>query len=143
MRTTADIRIDPEDAHLLTAYRWQVHKYGRDKWYVSARLATGTLYLHRLIMGCTKGDGLEVDHWDGDGLNNRRSNLRVVTHAVNLRNQRLSIANTSGYTGVSKARKRWIAQTKVKGKKVHLGTFDTPKAAHEARQAFEQSLIAN
>jgi hypothetical protein len=76
----------------------------------------------------------DVDHIDGDGLNNRRNNLRVATSAQNGRNRGAQRNNTSGYKGVGwdKSRQKWTAQIKVNGKQKHLGRFDTPEAAHKA-----------
>lgn len=78
-------------------------------------------------------DGLDVDHIDGDGLNNQRSNLRVVTRRQNLRNQRRKAANaTSQFLGVcwDRSRQRWIAS--IDGR--HIGRFydeDTAARAYD------------
>jgi len=83
-------------------------------------------------------NGFFVDHINGDGLDNRRQNLRVVTHAQNLMNQRRSAANTSGVKGVSWYRKtsRWKAQIAVFGKKMHIGYYLTKE---EAAAAYEEA----
>lgn len=82
-----------------------------------------TIYLHRHLMDAP--DGMDVDHRDGNGLNNRRANLRVATRAENMRNQRLSAANTSGYKGVvwSKAAGKWQAQIKFNKRTRVIGYF--------------------
>jgi hypothetical protein len=93
-----------------------------------------TLYLHREIMGVTDPK-IEVDHRDGNKLDNRRSNLRVVTHAENLQNRKgLDRNNKSGYRGVhwDKRDRKWLAHTRLKGKLYHLGSFDD---VHEAGRA--------
>jgi hypothetical protein len=81
-----------------------------------------TIPLHREIMNAP--DGLEVDHIDGDGLNNRRSNLRLATRAENVRNMRLPSHNTSGHKGVrwKASERRWQAFIKVDGKVKWLGS---------------------
>ena len=88
--------------------------------------------LHRVIMGEPKG--LLVDHRDGDGLNNRRSNLRMATRSQNQHNQKLASHNTSGFKGVrwDKQRGKWQAAIRLNGKRKHLGFFPTPEAAYEA-----------
>ncbi len=88
--------------------------------------------LHRLIAGDQKG--LEVDHIDGDGRNNRRENLRLATRAQNGRNRRVSKRNTSGFKSVYWCRraKKWRASIGLSGKTLYLGSFDTPEAAHAA-----------
>lgn len=101
------------------------------------------MYLHRLIMG--EPEGLEVDHRNGDGLDNRRQNLRVATHAQNLANQRLSAANTSGFKGVSFDRTRpnkpWAAYIKHGGRKLFLGRHETREAAAAAYDAKARELF--
>jgi hypothetical protein len=88
--------------------------------------------MHREIFGAC--DGQLVDHVDGDGLNNRRSNLRIATRAENNRNAAVRKDNTSGFKGVHwhKGDGRWQAQIRVAGKRIRLGAFDTPEAAHAA-----------
>ena len=88
--------------------------------------------LHRFLFN--NPDGLEIDHIDGDGLNNRRSNLRIATVSQNRKNKRLIATNTSGLKGARQHRKggKWIAQIMSDGKKYHIGMFDTKEAAHSA-----------
>jgi hypothetical protein len=76
----------------------------------------------------------QLDHIDGDRVNNRADNLRAVTHAQNQHNAGRRSDNASGFKGVSWQRRglKWAAQIRVKGKKVSLGHFDTPEAAHAA-----------
>jgi hypothetical protein len=83
-----------------------------------------TILLHRLIMGAQPGQ--EVDHIDGDGLNNRKRNLRICTKAQNQRNQRPQKGGTSVYKGVywHKDGKKWRGQIKLNGKTIYLGSFD-------------------
>lgn len=91
-----------------------------------------TVFLHRLIMNPQKG--MEVDHMDGNGLNNSRQNLRICSREENGRNRKLSSLNTSGFHGVcftktEKRRKRWLAVIRAKGKKITLGRFHTKEEA--------------
>lgn len=101
---------------------------------------------HRLIWimvhGCID-DSLSIDHIDGNGLNNRISNLRLVSHKENLKNQRLRSSNTSGVTGVSfvKARGLWEAHIGGgNGKKKSLGHFASKADAIAARKKAEIKL---
>jgi len=77
----------------------------------------------------------EVDHRDGDGLNNRIGNLRLVTRARNQRNQRLSVRNRSGIKGVSwhTPSGKWQAHIWIDGKRKFLGRFKRLKYAAAAR----------
>jgi hypothetical protein len=100
------------------------------------------IFCHRLALylsGVEIAKGLQVDHIDGDGTNNRLSNLRVVTSQGNSRNAKLYSTNTSGVVGVnwsSNARK-WCANIKVDNKNVHLGYYTNKDDAIEARKAAE------
>lgn len=87
---------------------------------------------HRLawlfITGDDPGD-MEIDHINGDGLDNCASNLRLATHQQNLRNQRRKRNNTSGYRGVSLNDGAWQASIKVDGKTVTVGRSKTKEVA--------------
>lgn len=98
-----------------------------------------TISMHREIMGLEHGDPLEVDHVDRDPLNNRRSNLRVVTRWENEGNHDFS-ASSSQKIGVcfdSRLRK-WKAQGSLDGAYVYLGIYETEEAAVLARIRWEQ-----
>ena len=77
-----------------------------------------------------------IDHIDGDGLNNRLSNLRDVEQAVNTKNSRKRLDNRSGVTGVYwiTSRQKWQASVNVNGKFRHLGFFDEIDVAAGVRQ---------
>jgi len=78
-------------------------------------------------------EGLDTDHINGDGLDNRRENIRVSTKSQNQANRRnLQSNNTSGFKGVDFHRGKWRAQIKVDGRKIDLGSFDTPDEASGA-----------
>lgn len=83
-----------------------------------------------------------IDHKDGDTLNNRALNLRPATHNQNMHNSKIPASNTSGYKGVSwhKTNKKWAANIKVNGRKIHVGYFLTPEAAFEARNSAADTL---
>ena len=77
---------------------------------------------------------LEVDHINGDGLDNRRSNLRLCTRRQNSMNQKKQKNCTSKYKGVSwsKRRKKWAAAITLYGKYKSLGFFDDEEEAAQA-----------
>ena len=85
--------------------------------------------------------GEQVDHIDGDSLNNRRSNLRLATRGQNCCNTRMSSRNTSGYKGVSwsTTANKWLAAIVYQKQHYTLGYFTSPIEAHEAykRKAVE------
>lgn len=97
------------------------------------------VYLHRVVLGLTPGDGRQADHIDGDRLNCRRGNMRVVSHAENGQNVP-SGGGTSRYRGVSwQARGtggKWQAKSQLDGRQKHVGYFDDEEDAAAAVTAF-------
>ena len=87
--------------------------------------------LHRFLLGVIDDLQVEVDHKDGDGLNNKRTNLRVCTRAQNQQNQGRLIRNVSGFPNVHWETKagKWRVKMRVDGKYRHLGYFDNIKDA--------------
>jgi hypothetical protein len=88
----------------------------------------------RLILDAP--DGMQVDHKNGDPLDNRRENLRLATQADNQHNRAKFKTNKSGYKGVDFHCKKWRAQIKVDNVKIYLGTFET---AEEAACAYDDA----
>lgn len=94
--------------------------------------------LHRLIMERILDRVLDrreiVDHANGDGLDNRRENLRLCTKALNAVNSKRRSDNESGYKGVCfhPSSKLWRAYIRAEGKQHSLGYYHTPEEAHEA-----------
>lgn len=91
---------------------------------------------HRLIWLMVHGElpKHQIDHIDGVRHNNRLDNLRLATNGENMRNRGRTRANTSGFKGVTfhKAAGKWMAQIMTNYKRVCLGLFPTPEAAHAA-----------
>jgi hypothetical protein len=90
--------------------------------------------MHRMILGLMPGDGKIVDHINGNGLDNRRANLRICSHTENVRNaKKTTIRYTSKYRGVhfdkGYGKKKWRAGIRVDGKLICLGRFLTEKEA--------------
>lgn len=90
-----------------------------------------SVYMHRKIM--KPSAGMEVDHKDHNGLNNRRGNLRVCTRSQNQMNTRILTNNKSGLKGAywCQTRGRWLSAINLNGKGKFLGYFDTKEEAHE------------
>jgi hypothetical protein len=127
--------IDADDVPLVEGYNWRAW-VGRNAVYAIRADYSGqkqrTVYLHRVIIG--EPGGMQVDHIDSDGLNNRRLNLRPATHQQNNHNQRLSSRSTSGIKGVhwNKRDRIWHACIALNGKTRHLGSYSTKEAARAA-----------
>lgn len=84
-----------------------------------------------------------IDHINGDGLDNRLCNLREVTQQQNIHNHRKPPShNTTGFLGVSyyKAGRKFSAHINLDGKKIHLGYFDDPEAAHQKYLTAKRTL---
>lgn len=95
-----------------------------------------TQKMHRFILGVTDPK-TEVDHWDGDGLNNQRYNLRVATRSQNMSNTKKRNNNSSQYKGVSwhKDRKQWQAYISLNKKTTYLGLHSSEELAALAYDA--------
>jgi hypothetical protein len=138
--------IDEEDLPLLGHYKWQAEQTSMGDFYAvrTGWTPEGTSYriaMHRVIAGAL--DGEEVDHEDGDKLNNTRRNLRRCTHAQNRRNRPTRRDNTSGYKGVHFNPKRvahpWQTSIGTGDAREYLGCYET---AEEAADAYNRAAIA-
>lgn len=133
--------IDETDLRLITK-KMQVGIYKTSGPYALHNIRTENgvrpARFHRLIMeqilGRTLNANESVDHIDGDGLNNRRSNLRLCTHSTNAMNSKQRSDNKSGYKGVCfhKLSGLWRSYIRVNKKQRSLGYYKTPEQAHEA-----------
>lgn len=130
--------VDKEDYEKLSKHKWQAVKStgGRDRFYVTRSITINgkrqAVRMHRSIMNAPQG--MDVDHIDGNVLNNTRKNLRICTHSQNLMNRGVDGNNTSGFKGVSfnKQTNRWRARIKINGSTKHLGYFSTAIEAYKA-----------
>lgn len=88
--------------------------------------------MHRMLIGAPKSS--MVDHVNGNGLDNRRLNLRLATSSENAHNRRINRNNTSGLKGVcfDKSAGKWRAMIRLDGKLRHLGFFMDIEEAHAA-----------
>lgn len=135
--TQGQVAIVDDIDEWVTDLKWFTRKVGC--YMYAYRNSDGEAYaMHRVIMEDILDRPLEkgelVTHVDGNRLNNRRSNLRVVTYAQNGYNKRLSSRNTSGYKGVywHRSANKWAARISKNYKQKHLGLFNTPEEAHRA-----------
>ena len=130
--------VDDCDFDWLSQYNWRACK-DRNTYYArrNVRLDSGkrtTEQMHRAVLGCTRGDGTIIDHKDGDGLNNTRGNIHLVTYSQNNCNRHVDPRGNSGFRGVTAHNGRWQAKIGIDGRTVYLGTFDTKE---EAAAAFD------
>lgn len=118
------VLVDDEDYPLLARFKWFKNTTG----YAFAAVSGHLVLMQRLIMGMSWGS--QVDHKDGNPLNNQKSNLRVCTQSENMMNKSLQKNNTSGVKGVSKTKNgKWTARVTKNHRCYYLGTFDTKMEA--------------
>lgn len=148
--------VDKQDYSELSQWNWQT--FGRpEKSPYSARTVyvlnnkqrSGykliTVFLHRQILRLPVGSELEGDHVNGDPLDNRRSNLRIVSHRENSMNQKRYRTNTSGCSGVTfhKRNGKWNSSITVNYKKLFLGAFQDFESAVMAREQAEDKYYGD
>lgn len=133
--------VDDEDYERLKQYHWRAlvtphSTYANRSVLHGRRRRRGEkscVLMHREIMNCQPGE--EVDHKDGNGLNNQKSNLRKCTSSQNKANRRREKDNRSGYKGVCwhSLSGKWMARVGVNNKSVYLGLYTTAEEAAKAR----------
>ena len=103
----------------------------------------GKLYqIHRIIAelcGLGLKEDLTIDHINGNGIDNRLNNLRVVSLSDQQKNARLRANNTSGFNGVwfDNNRGKWVAAGRSNNERIHIGVFITKEEAIIARKKFD------
>ena len=127
--------VDDEDFERVNQFKWYAQKTTRRTWYAARHTPCisgkrSIVYLHGYILD--PPNGMVIDHINGDGLNNQRGNMRIVTQRQNLQNRHHP--KSSIYVGVywNKKSRKWQAQIQIKGKIKYLGLFDNEIAAAEA-----------
>ena len=130
--------VDLEDLPKLSVNRWFAQKRKNGYYAASNTTIDGKgkkIYMHHVILG-NPVDGKEVDHINGDGLDNRKENLRTCTHRQNIQaSRKRNCKASSKYKGVywETSRKKWRTRiTRSDGKKVFLGYFDSELDAANA-----------
>lgn len=128
--------VDDNDYEWLSQWKWYAHKRSENIYYAARRETRNgkraMVAMHREIIKTP--EGMHTDHMNGNGLDNRRQNLRICTNRENRWNQRKQKQTSSKYKGVSwrKAEEKWRAQIGYDGKRIHLGYFDKEEDAHQA-----------
>ena len=131
--------VDDEDFEILSKFKWYA-SFNSKTFYAMRSFDGTTALMHREILRPEPGQ--IVDHKNGNGLDNRKSNLRVCSHKQNLMNRSKQKNNSSGYKGVAlmRDRNKWYASIKVNGKSISLGVYkekeDAIKAYREASNKF-------
>ena len=135
--------VDDEDFERLNKFKWYAHKI-RHGYYanrgktitINGKRKRKMFYMHRVILDVPKG--FVVDHKNGDPLDNRKSNLRIVTHRQNCQNK-IHVTKSSKYPGVYRnnyGQNKWDAAITINKKIRFLGTFNEER---EAAKAYERA----
>lgn len=124
--------VDDEDYERVSKYKWCAVKTKNFVYAVRSYERHKLIYMHRFILNIS--DNKDTDHRDGDGLNNRRLNIRASTRSQNNCNRRKPRSNTSGYKGVSWNKKadKWKVTIGLHKQSIHLGMFANLKDASQA-----------
>lgn len=137
--------VDSEDYEKLNKWKWHYssHGYARRFQHISwdniNKIQKGTqLFMHRLILNAPKGK--DVDHINGDRLNNQKSNLRICNRSETCQNRGIRRDNKVGIKGVKKSGNKWEAYIKVNQKTKSLGVFidklDASKTYNEGAKKY-------
>jgi hypothetical protein len=122
---TGHLLLDKEDEYLLPL---TINSNG----YAVKRIDGKLEYAHRIIMEAS--DQEIVDHINGNPLDNRKSNLRIVSKSQNNRN-----SSYKGYTKVASG--KYQVKVSYKNKTIYIGTYDTPESASLAYKAVSKILF--
>ncbi len=125
--------VSPEDFEEVSKVKWYFQNTCGGYAARRDRVTNKIMYLHRVILSAERGQ--EVDHVNGDTLDNRRENLRLCSHIENGRNQSKQRRKTSSqFKGVyrNKGRERWQAYINFQGRMRYLGLFKDEVAAARA-----------
>ena len=133
--------IDDDDYNRILKYKWCAH-FERNNWYaVTGKVVNGkrhTIRMHRFIMNALPGE--MMDHINGDGLDNRKNNLRFCNAKQNCWNSKSRKNTSSKYKGVSKRKTtgKYESYISIYGKRKHLGFFENEE---EAAKKYNQQAI--
>ena len=135
--------VDDADYSLVSRFKWYVNPRRRTNYALRfMRKKTGDAtskrgeYLHHLLIG-----HVQVDHRDGNGLNNQRENLRTASGTQNSANRRkMAFPTASKFKGVHLSRKRWRSRVRLSGKFIECGTFGTEEEAARAYDAMARKV---
>lgn len=127
--------VDVEDFERVSLFVWGAYKskggryFSRRSFYMPSRKRS-TVLLHREVLGLVSGDGKTVEFLNGDGLDCRKSNLRIIT----------SLAKRSEFRGVSwsKSKEKWRSEITMKGKRKFLGYHNDEV---DAARAYDKAVL--
>lgn len=126
--------VDDSDYEWLSKWEWTSSGGWPGIRYAIRRENGKKIFMHREILSAP--DGMQVDHINRNGIDNRRCNIRLCNNSQNQANKTRSRSNKSGYKGVIKDGRKWRASLTKDGKKIHIGAYST---AEEAARAYDEA----
>ena len=139
--------LDAEDYAKVCHWKWQQAKSGYARRNVQITLPDGSkkwkiMLLHRVILGVEweSEEGTCVDHINGNRLNNRKCNLRIVSLSKNASNRHIALSS-SGEIGVTEQEGRYMARLRREHESIYLGCYGSAEEARDAITLFESSGI--
>lgn len=128
--------IDAEDLPIVREKTWYAHVRHDHLGFYAVHYPGPKM--HRVLLGVTDRN-IIIDHADGNGLNNRRNNLRIASQAQNAFNRKITVG--TGLRGVKpRSSGRWQANICFHRRNIYLGTFETPEEAHAVYLAAAKKL---
>lgn len=144
MNIPQGVKVDVEDKQRVLLYgKWHIDHKGYVRINKQVNGKQFGVRLHRFILELNDKEKRQVDHINGDKLDNRKSNLRLVTNSQNQMNKRPQRKSKSGQNGVIylENRKRWLARIRRDGRLYHIGYYADLDEAVAARLKAENSLF--
>ncbi len=137
-------QVDDEDYEKLSKYKWQVYTRNNNSTCYAVRNVWEngqhkTLRMHRIILGITDR-AIYCDHYDHNGLNNQKNNLRKCTPLENSKNSRAHKKGSSKYKGIVYTKNKWVSRIMVNYTQINIGSYlteqDAAKAYDEAAKKY-------
>ena len=140
---------DLEDYSIIRKYCWHKHQDGYLRTCIETKVDENGkrkniyILMHNLIAKERNMNGEEVDHINGKTYDNRKENLRAISHVDNSKNLKIYNSNKSGHKGVhlDKREQKWKSYITFEKKRIHLGTFNTYEDAVKIREDAEEKYF--
>lgn len=125
--------VDDEDFEWLSKFKW-CFDCGYAARRTTKKEGMKLVYMHRYMSNVP--NDMEIDHINGDKLDNRRENLRICTHSENVLNQPIHKNSKTGKKGVFKHQGKFVAAIRINNKKIYIGIYST---VDEASKAYDEA----
>lgn len=132
------VLLDDEDFEVVSKYKWSIQCNKSGIYYARGHIRgeRGKFYMHRIITNCPRNR--LIDHINGNGLDNRKTNLRKCTKTENSFNTRGT--RKYPYKGIERSFEKWAASITYRGIRAWLGRYDTMEEAAKAYDVFAEKI---